>query len=87
MQHVLLVGLTSEQCGYQCGLEKKTQILKNIYIIFIIMRACLHVCMHTLGELGGQKRVLDALELELETVVSYHVSAKNRTRVPYKSNK
>lgn len=51
------------------------------------MRACLHVCMHTLSEPGGQKRVLDALELELETVVSYHVSAKNRTRVPYKSNK
>lgn len=40
------------------------------------MRACLHVWMHTLGVLGGQKRVLDALELGLETVVSYHVSAK-----------
>lgn len=42
--------------------------------------------MHT-RVLGGQKRVLDALELELETVVSYHVSAKNQTRVPYKSNR
>lgn len=41
--------------------------------------------MHTLGVLGGQKWVLDALELELETVVSYYVSAKNQTRVPYKN--
>lgn len=50
------------------------------------MRVCLHVCI-TLGVLGGQKWVLDALELELETVVSYHVSAKNQMRVPYKNSK
>ena len=35
---------------------------------------------------GGQKRALDALGLELETVVSYHVSVGNSTQVLWKSN-
>ena len=30
---------------------------------------------------GGQKRVLDPLELELQMVVSHHVGARNQTQV------
>ena len=39
---------------------------------------CLHVCLCTTympGAYGVQKRVLDPLELELQTVVSHHVDA------------
>lgn len=35
---------------------------------------------------GGQKRVLDALELELWMVLSCHVGARNHTWVPWKSS-
>lgn len=51
------------------------------------MRVCLCVCMCTPGVLRGQKRVLDALELELETVVGHHVNVRNQTWLLYKSNK
>lgn len=39
--------------------------------------ACL--CMHHVhaGSLGGQKRALNSLELELQAVVSHHVGAGN----------
>ena len=43
--------------------------------VFTIIYICAqHACS------VGQKRVLDPLELELQTVVSYHVGAGNRNR-------
>jgi hypothetical protein len=44
---------------------------------------CLHVCLCTVymsGALGGGKRALDPLEVELWTVVRYHVGVGNITR-------
>lgn len=40
--------------------------------------ACLHICVHVCT-LRGQERTL-----ELQMVVSYHVGARNRTRVFYR---
>lgn len=54
------------------------------------MSACLHVCVcatHRPDALGGQKRALHPLALELQRVVSHHVGARNRVRVLNKSNK
>ena len=48
------------------------------------MNVCQHVCVcitWMANAYGGQKRALDPLELELETVVSCHVYARNRTQV------
>ena len=40
--------------------------------------ACMHVCgLYVYSALGGQKRTLDPLELELRTVVNDHVGAGN----------
>lgn len=38
------------------------------------------------GTQRGQKRLLDLLELELQTIVGYHVDAENRTQVHWNSN-
>jgi hypothetical protein len=38
-----------------------------------VLPACMYV--HCIRDLGGQKRVLDPLELELQTAVSHHVGA------------
>ena len=40
----------------------------------------------TLGAHGDQKRPSDALELELQVVVSHHVGARNRTQALWKSS-
>lgn len=40
----------------------------------------MHVCLCTAfmpGSHRGQKKVLDALNLELETILSYHVGIRN----------
>lgn len=45
----------------------------------------LHVCLcirHLSGALGGQKRALDPLKLELQMVVSCHVGAGNQAHAP-----
>jgi hypothetical protein len=45
---------------------------------------CLNVSLCTVympGTLGGQKRTLDPLELELQKVVIFHVVAGDRTLV------
>jgi hypothetical protein len=42
-----------------------------------IQPACVSVCYCMPGACGGQKRVLDALELELEMVVSCHMGSEN----------
>ena len=50
---------------------------------------CLHISICTMcvpGAYGSQKRALDLLELKLQMVVNYHVSAGNRTWVPCNSN-
>ena len=48
---------------------------------FVCMHICVpHVCLcatHMAGSLGGQKRALDPLELELQMVVSSQVGAGN----------
>ena len=47
---------------------------------------CLCLCTAYIpGVHGGQKRVLDSLKLELQTVVSCPVGARNRTQVLWKS--
>lgn len=35
---------------------------------------------------GGQKKTLDPIETELQTVISYHVGAKNQPQVLCKSS-
>jgi hypothetical protein len=54
-----------------------------IYFYFMHVNICLHVCMHITFTPGlqGQKRALDLLELELQTVVSCRVSPGNWTPV------
>lgn len=37
---------------------------------------------HMSGAYGGQERVLESLELELQTVVSHYVGAGNRSMEP-----
>lgn len=55
--------------------------LKNIHLlIFMCMGVCLLVCMcatYIPGVLGNQKRVLDAMKLELQTVSICYVDAGN----------
>ena len=49
--------------------------------IRILPTLCQHtMCMHY----GGQKKALDPLGLELQTVVSYHVGAGNPTQILWK---
>ena len=40
-----------------------------------------------LGACGGQERVSNALELQLQTVLIHHVGIQNQTKVLCKSNK
>lgn len=49
----------------------------------------LSVCLHHMcaGTHGGQKRALDPLGLELQTVVSLHAGAGNQTQVLCKSHR
>lgn len=43
------------------------------------MLACMFICAsHACSVHGGQKKVLDPLEMELKVVVNCHVSAGNR---------
>lgn len=42
----------------------------------------LHVTKHVPGAYGGQERVLDSLELELQIVVSPYVGSWNRSLEP-----
>lgn len=57
--------------------------------LFIILFGCFHVCVVPCvsGDCGGQKNVLDSLELELLTVVSHYEGAENCTSVHFESNK
>jgi hypothetical protein len=47
------------------------------------------MCMYyeSAGDCGGQKRSLDPMEGELQTVMNYCVGAKNKYLVLYKSSK
>lgn len=46
--------------------------------IYSMCLACLYVCiLFIFGACGGQKRVLDPLELEFRMVVSHQVGAGN----------
>lgn len=54
------------------------------------MSVCLHVSMCTTGLLSScraQKRALDLLELELRTIVGWHVGSRNYTQALSKSSK
>lgn len=56
----------------------------HIYVcdLFCICKcfACMYVCTpHLSGAQGGQNRASDILELELQMVVTYHMSSGNRT--------
>ena len=64
----------------------------NIYkfIHFVLCVFCLHVCICTtflLGAHGGQKRVLDSLEIELWVVINHCVGAGNQTWVPARATR
>lgn len=53
-------------------------IFKKMYLVYEFF--CLNVCLCSIcvpGIHGGQKRALDALELELGIVVNHHVGAGN----------
>ena len=53
------------------------------FIPFYCMCEFLHVYIWTMctpGTLGGEKRELDLLELELQAVVRYHMGAGNGTK-------
>lgn len=46
--------------------------------MYMSVWTAMYVCApYTYGEYRGQKRTSDHLELELQTIVSYHVDAKN----------
>lgn len=50
---------------------------------------CLQVYLYTVctpGAQEGKKRMSDTLELQLQTVVSYHVGVKDKVWVPCKSS-
>lgn len=55
-------------------------IFFNLYFCFICMCVLpVYVCIaYACSTCGGQKRVLDALKLELQTTVGYHVDTGNR---------
>lgn len=56
----------------------------NANLIYCAQVFCLHICLCTVttrmpGALGGHKRALGALEVELQVVTSYHVDTRNGT--------
>lgn len=54
------------------------KILYSSTFIFMYIVFCLHICLCTscmLCSLGGQKMVLDHLQLELQMVVNHRVGA------------
>lgn len=54
--------------------------LKRFTYCFMCMSACLHVCMCTTCVPGARgHKVLDPMELELQTTVSYYVGLGNKT--------
>jgi hypothetical protein len=55
------------------------QIFKIIYLLLFYVHWCFD-CMH------GSVRVSDALEVELQTVVSFHLGAGNQLRVLWNNN-
>lgn len=71
-------------------------MLKFWLFLFYVYKnlACMYVCIHIFmcttslpGALGGQKWVLDTLELESQRVVNHHVSAENQAQVLCESSK
>lgn len=47
-----------------------------LYVFYIYIYICLQLCIiYVSGVSGGQRRVLDPLELELWTVVNHYVNA------------
>ena len=59
----------------------------SLCLSFYVLMFCLHVCLYPAcmpAAHEGQKRVLDALELELQMLMSCCVGA--RTWVPWKSS-
>ena len=48
---------------------------------------CVHVYYIHAGARGGQKRVLDPLEVELQMFVSYHIGSGKQALVLCKNNK
>jgi hypothetical protein len=58
--------------------KKKRTKTKIIICVFACLPVCMYVCMCTVcvsGASGAQERILDPLELEAQTVGSYHVGA------------
>lgn len=53
----------------------------HAYMSVRVPALCRQCCVH-----GGQREVSDALELEFQTVVGYHVVARNQTWVLCKSS-
>lgn len=59
--------------------------LSGIFNLILCLRVfCLHMCMYTVcvpHARGGQKRPTDALELEIQMVISHHWGTRNETWV------
>ena len=51
---------------------------KKVYLVLFYLYKCLYVCASTciLLPIGDEKRLSDALDLELEVAVSHHVDAR-----------
>lgn len=64
-------------CFYFLSLKKKKDLF--VFILCIWVSFCLDVSVHSAQ--GGQKRELESLRLELQMVVSRHVSVGNQTWV------
>lgn len=60
----------------------------KIYLYLCAWVFCLHVCwaLHACSSWESQKRAVDPLKLELQTVVSLCVGARNQTQVPWKNS-
>lgn len=74
------------KCFYLQGQKLRDSF--HSYII-CVWAFCPRVCLCTAcmpGANGGQKEVLDPLELDIQMVVNQHVGAGNWTQLPWKSN-
>ena len=64
---------------FESSLQLLFHFLEWVFCLHVLHEYCkLHEC----NAHGGLKRALDPLELEVQTVVSYHICAENQTWMP-----
>ena len=62
--------------------DKSNFTIYLYFMIWVFLPACVAVHQVECSAGASQKRELDHLKLELQTIVSYHVGAGNWTLVP-----